>query len=97
MAELRQNPQGEQVSDRFELYLSGMEIANAYQELTDADELRRRINTHNRHRITAGKADMGVDDELLAAVALLPRCAGIALGVDRLLMSLLGVKDISMT
>ena len=76
--------------------MGGMEIANAYQELTDADELLRRFEENNRVRRAMGKTEVANDTELLTAMTALPRCAGIAMGIDRLLMALLGHSDINL-
>jgi lysyl-tRNA synthetase class 2 len=79
------------VAERFELYLDGIEIANGFHELTDPAEQRRRFDADNRVRRDQGQAAVPVDERLLAALAQgLPDCAGVALGVDRLLMAASG-------
>ncbi|MEX0606156.1 MAG: EF-P lysine aminoacylase EpmA [Marinobacter sp.] len=84
------------VAHRFELYVEGLELCNGYWELTDATEQRRRFEMENRSRHAAGKPDMGIDERLLAAMASgLPPCAGVALGLDRLLMLKLRTRDIA--
>jgi lysyl-tRNA synthetase class 2 len=84
------------VAERFELYLGRAELANGYQELTDAAEQRRRFEADNEMRTQRGQEPYPVDHNLVAALAHgLPDCAGVALGVDRLLMALSGVDDIS--
>lgn len=86
---------GQQVAERFELFARGMEIANGYYELTDVDEQRERFLADNRRRQTLSLAEYPLDENLLAALAHgLPQCAGVALGVDRLLMLKTGEKDI---
>lgn len=86
---------GVTVADRFELYLDGMEIANGYRELLDAGELRRRAEADNEQRRCAGQAQRDADPRLLAALAAgMPDCAGVALGVDRLLMYLRGADRV---
>ncbi len=85
---------GIMIAERFELFISGMEIANGYNELTDADELRQRFE---REQLLTGKKSISsgpIDEHLLASMRYLPECAGVALGIDRLLMILLGKKDI---
>ncbi len=83
------------VAERFELYMSGVELANGFQELRDAGEQRRRFEDNCRLRRAAGMPDMLPDERLLSALAEgLPMCSGVALGVDRLLMLKLGVKNI---
>ena len=84
------------VAERFELYLSGMELANGFHELTDGEEQRQRFVTDNRARVTAGLASMPIDEHFLAALeAGLPSCAGVALGLDRVLMLAVGAESIS--
>ena len=94
LAERHADDQGCEVANRFELYLGGLEIANAYQELTDADELRCRFAENNAIRSELGKPPVPDDPELLDAMTTMPACAGIALGIDRLLMALLSAPDI---
>lgn len=87
---------GMRQAHRFELYVEGMELCNGYWELTDPAEQRRRFAADNRLRRQAGKPEMAVDQALLQALdAGVPECAGVALGLDRLLMLKLGVKDIA--
>ncbi len=96
LAEISKNAQGDSVARRFELYAAGMELANAYQELTDADEQRRRFAHDQQLREQRGLPRSPIDENLLAALTHgLPACSGIALGLDRLLMAALGEKDIS--
>ncbi len=95
LAELCRNTAGELVANRFELYLGSMEIANAYQELTDAEELAARFASDNRLRATLGKDSIEPDQRLLAGMRHgLPACAGVALGVDRLLAVIEDVAQI---
>lgn len=79
------------VSDRFEMYLAGREICNGYQELTDPDELRRRMVQQNLKRIESGKSAFPVESQLLESMQSSPlsECSGVALGFDRLVMSCL--------
>lgn len=87
---------GNKVAARFELYAGGLELANGYDELTDAIELRQRFVEDNRVRQSLGKAIMPMDEHLLMAQSQgLPQCSGVALGLDRLLMVLLDVKEIA--
>ncbi len=83
------------VSERFELFLNGVELANGYHELLDASELRRRFQETARRRKTAGRPDLPVESRLLQAMeAGLPPCSGCALGLERLLMTLLNADSI---
>ncbi|MEP4548352.1 MAG: EF-P lysine aminoacylase EpmA [Saccharospirillum sp.] len=83
--------EGIELGHRFELYWQGMELANGYWELTDPKEQRRRFEQDALLRQSQGLPEPQVDERLLAAMqAGLPECAGVALGVDRLLMVVLG-------
>ena len=84
-----------EVSMRTELYWKGYELANGYDELQDGVELGQRMARDNQVRRTRGLAEIEPDAQLLKALPNMPECAGVALGVDRLLMLLLGVDQIS--
>lgn len=91
----RRKDSDRRVCERFEVYLDGVELANAFGELTDAAEQRRRFS----HDMDLKEALYGerypIDEDFLAAVAALPDpCAGIALGIDRLVMAVSGAKRI---
>jgi lysyl-tRNA synthetase class 2 len=93
LARVRPGPPA--VAERFELYVSGMELANGFHELTDPAELRRRNAEVNRQREADGKPPLPSESRLLAAMeAGLPDATGCALGFDRLLMVALGVRSI---
>jgi elongation factor P--(R)-beta-lysine ligase len=77
-------------AERFELYMGGIEIANAFTELTDATAQRERLEQEYALRQRFEKDMYPLDEDFLAAVAQMPKSSGIALGVDRLLMVLLG-------
>ncbi len=92
----RIRPEDPPVAERFELYINGMELANGFHELSDAQEQRRRFETDNKVRQAAGLAAMPLDEHFLAALeAGLPDCAGVALGLDRLVMLAAGANSIS--
>jgi lysyl-tRNA synthetase class 2 len=92
----RLNPDDPRTAARFELYLEGLELANGFWELADADEQRARFEADRARRAAAGQADIAVDERLLAALASgLPDCAGVAIGLDRLLMGVLGVDSLA--
>ena len=83
------------VAERFELYVRGVELANGYHELTDADELRRRFIRQNELRTAAGLHPLPVESRLLEAMTDgLPDCAGVAVGWDRVVMLALGLTDV---
>ena len=84
------------VAERFELFHRGVELANGYHELVDADELARRNRIVNKQRESDGLQMLPEHSRMLDAMHWgLPQCVGVALGIDRLLMCLLGVNDIS--
>ncbi|CBA16224.1 probable lysyl-trna_synthetase_class-2 protein [Xanthomonas albilineans GPE PC73] len=82
------------VAERFELYLGGYELANGYHELTDASEQRRRFLRDHAVRHARGMPLPPLDERLLQALPGLPDCAGVAVGVDRLLMAMCGTTQI---
>jgi lysyl-tRNA synthetase class 2 len=87
---------GVRQAHRFELYVGGLELCNGYWELTDVAEQKARFEADNRARRQAGRPEMPIDHALLAAMAAgVPDCAGVALGLDRLLMLKLGLTDIA--
>jgi lysyl-tRNA synthetase class 2 len=82
--------------ERFELYINGLEIANGYTELLDASEQRQRFDNDNSKRRDLGKQMFTIDEEFLEAVEMLQGpYAGVSIGVDRLLMVLLGKEYIA--
>ena len=88
LARLRNEPDGSQVAERFELYVDGLELANGFRELGDPVEQRRRFAQDLETRRKRGLAGNPLDERLLAALAHgLPDCAGVALGFDRLVMA----------
>lgn len=96
LARLRRGNDGIAVAERFELYLGPVELANGYHELTDAAEQRARFERDLAVRDGRGAARPPLDEAFLAALAAgLPSCAGVALGVDRLLMAMLGTERIA--
>jgi len=91
----RIRPSHPPVAERFELYLGSFELANGYHELNDAAEQRERFERDQRVRRERGALCPPIDDHLLQSLPDLPNCAGVAMGVDRLLMALLGRPQIS--
>lgn len=82
------------LAERFELYMASVEIANAFSELTDPDEQERRFAAEERRRRIAGKVPYPSLEPFLACLPHLPPTAGIALGIDRLVMILTGTFKI---
>ena len=96
LAKINRDEAGIEVAERFELYYRGIELANGYHELTDAETQKQRFHTDNQQRLKMGLTPMPVDYDFLQALQSgLPACAGVALGLDRLLMLKLGVNDIA--
>lgn len=84
------------VAERFEVYYKGVELANGFRELTDAAEQRQRFERDNRKRASMSLPEQPIDENLLAALEHgFPECAGVALGIDRLIMLALGAERIS--
>jgi len=83
------------VAERFELFFDGIELANGFSELTDAAQQRSRFERDNVLRLERGLPQHTIDDRLLAALESgMEDCAGVALGLDRLLMVLLDLDSI---
>lgn len=87
LARVRDDGEGHAVAERFELFVEGMELANGFHELTDPREQRERFERDLARRRERGLPEPPVDERFLAALeAGLPECAGVAVGVDRLVM-----------
>jgi lysyl-tRNA synthetase class 2 len=85
----RLDPDDARFAERFEVFFRGLELANGYRELTDAEEQGRRFETDRQRRASAGLEDMPADTALLAALDRgLPDCCGVAVGFDRLIMTI---------
>jgi len=93
----RRRPDNPKVCERFELYACGVEIANAFGELTDATEQRARLEAEMAQRRANGQDDYPLDEEFLAALETMPEASGIALGADRVLMLASGAGSIEAT
>lgn len=81
--------------DRFEIYFRGLEIANAYQECCDLAVIRERFIKENLERRALNKPEFPISHDLLEAVSRMPKTAGIALGIDRLFLAILGKPKIA--
>lgn len=89
------DPENSSLSLRFEFYIGGQEIGNGYQELTNNNELKQRFKKDNEFRKLSSGTCVELDSLLLEAMSKgMPRCAGVAVGLDRWLMLLLGEKSI---
>lgn len=90
----RLKPDNPKVAERWELYLNGIEIANAYSELTDPVEQRARFEDWGAQRKALGRPVYELDEEFFQCLETMPPAGGCALGVDRLLMILAGASSI---
>jgi lysyl-tRNA synthetase class 2 len=90
----RPKPGDDLTVERFELYAGGLELANAFGELTDPVEQRRRFEEETALRKQRGKTAYPFDEKLLSALGHMPATCGIALGFDRLLMLVLAASSI---
>jgi lysyl-tRNA synthetase class 2 len=97
LAQLTEDDDGNLVAERFELYFAGVELANGYHELADSAEQRRRFEADNASRRASDKREVPHDEWFLAALEEqgLPDCAGVALGVDRLVMLAAGANSLA--
>lgn len=88
-------PDNPPVAERFEVYLQGIELANGFHELTDANEQYRRLQANNQQRVAQGLPSLPIDHRFLSALKEgLPDCAGVALGLDRLLTFMAGKSSL---
>jgi len=84
------------LAERFEVFAEGVELANGYHELVEPSEQRLRFETDLEARTSRGLPEVPIDERLLAALEHgLPGCAGVALGIDRLLMLVSGTRNIA--
>lgn len=90
----RIEPRDPPVARRFEVYMAGLEIANAFEELTDPGEQRRRFEGDLQRRKNLSKPLYPIDEVFLSSLANLPACSGVALGLDRLVMLLTDAQSI---
>ena len=90
----RLKPNNLKIAERFELYMGGVELANGFSELNDPVEQRERFEETNLKRSQAGHAPLPVPEAFLEELATMQPSAGIALGVDRLVMLLSGSDKI---
>lgn len=88
-------PDNPPVAARFEVFINAIELANGFRELTDPIEQRRRFEADLRTRRHTGLPVVPIDEALLTALADLPDCAGVALGLDRLIALLLGAQSLA--
>jgi lysyl-tRNA synthetase class 2 len=90
----RKSPEDPRVAERLELFAGGLELANGFSELTDPKKQKQRFEETNERRRARGERAWPLPEKFLALLADLPPCAGVALGIDRLVMLLAGVPRI---
>ncbi|MBI5496938.1 MAG: EF-P lysine aminoacylase GenX [Deltaproteobacteria bacterium] len=91
----RLSPADPRVAERVELYAAGVELGNGFGELTDADEQAARFRAEQERRAATGRPVYPVDEEFLEALRRMPPAAGMAVGLDRLLMVAAGRQDLA--
>lgn len=91
----RRHPERPEVSERFEIYACGVEIANAFGELIDPVEQRRRLEAEMAEMERVYGRRYPLDEDFLAALAQMPPASGIALGADRVVMLATGAGDVA--
>jgi lysyl-tRNA synthetase class 2 len=95
LAKIRTGDNHLQVAERFEVYIRGMEMANGYHELSDAAEQLKRFQQDRENHLKLKREQIPIDQHLLSALnAGLPDCAGVALGIDRLMMLAMNLENI---
>ena len=96
LAKIAENEQQVVVAKRFELFFGELELANGFHELTDSDEQLQRFKLENKVRKQRGKESASIDENFIHALSSgLPECAGVAVGIDRLLMALVNATQIA--
>ncbi len=96
MASLSRCCEDKRYAERFELYIGGLELANAFGELTNSDEQKARLESDREHRQMMGRPTWPVDPDFIAALqAGIPPAGGIALGVDRMVLLFTEARDLN--
>ena len=90
----RLKPENSSLAERFELYICGMELCNAFTELTDPVEQRIRFEKEQKIRSESGKQVYPLPEKFLESLQLMPEASGVALGIDRLVMLFANTKSI---
>lgn len=90
----RLKPENSSLAERFELYICGMELCNAFTELTDSVEQRIRFEKEQKIRSESGKQVYPLPEKFLESLQLMPEASGVALGIDRLVMLFANTKSI---
>jgi lysyl-tRNA synthetase class 2 len=88
---------GYMVAERWEFYFDGIELANCFSELCDESEQRERFEKARESRRLLGEMDYPIDEEFLSSLESIGSAAGVALGVDRLVMAMASLSDIALS
>lgn len=91
----RRKPGDPRVSERFEMYACGVELANGFGELTDAGDQRRRFEAEMAEKMRVYGERYPIDEDFLAALSIMPEASGVAMGFDRLVMLATGARSIA--
>lgn len=83
------------IAQRFEVFINGIELGNGFNELNDAQEQKKRFTMENKLRVEAGQLEVPLDERFLECLYSLPQCAGVAIGIERLLMIMSQKKHIN--
>lgn len=94
LAKLRRGSEGV-VAERWEFYFEGIELANCFTELCESEEQRRRFEKSRAARKLLKEADYPIDYEFIDGLPRIGSAAGVALGIDRLIMAILKIREIS--
>lgn len=89
------NPGNPKIAERFEVYFKGMELANGFHELNNSQEQRQRFELENKMRIKLNLPIIPLDENFLEALLHLPPCAGVAVGIDRLITLMAQVNSLA--
>lgn len=89
------NSDNPKIAERFEVYFKGIELANGFHELNDPKEQRQRFEEENKKRVQLNLPIIPLDENFLEALSHLPPCAGVAVGIDRLIMLMTQVNSLA--
>ena len=87
--------EGYPVAERFEIFINGMELGNGFNELNDSNEQKSRFEGDNSVRKNSGQEEIPLDQDFINSLNELPQCAGVAIGIERLLMIISQAKHIN--
>lgn len=82
-------------AQRFEFYWKGIELGNAYHELQDPDELKKRWSDENKKRVANNQKPHPIDEAFINTLTQMPECCGVAIGLERLFMAITGLESMN--